>query len=284
MDIFRNLRQMSGIRDDFRGVWEQDMRQFWRLFTVLLTSSMLSPYAWSDDGWGGIKGRFVWEGPLPAPEKLVIERDAEICGDKGLLDESLKVHPENRGVANVVLWLDSRNPLPIHPESQQPGGPVRLDNRGCRFEPRVAVVRTGGVLELVNSDPVAHNAAVYLKRSTPFNDVIPQGKPLERILRKAEQLPARVDCSIHPWMKAWLLVLDHPYAVVSNSDGRFELPRLPAGEWTFRVWQERAGLLKQLQRGGVPETLDKGQLRVVIPAGGEVSLGELGLSSELFRK
>jgi hypothetical protein len=85
-------------------------------------------------------------------------------------------------------------------------------------------------------------------------------------------------------MKAWLLVLDHPYAVVSNSDGRFELPRLPAGEWTFRVWQERAGLLKQLQRGGVPETLDKGQLRVVIPAGGEVSLGELGLSSELFRK
>ena len=153
-----------------------------------------------------------------------------------------------------------------------------------RFEPRVAVLRTGGVLQLVNSDPVAHNAAVYLKRSTPFNDVIPQGMPLERTLKKAEQLPARVDCSIHPWMKAWLLVLDHPYAAVSDADGRFELPHVPAGEWTFRVWQERVGYLKQLQRGSAVEMLDRGQLKLSIPAGAELDAGELVLSAESLKK
>ena len=256
-----------------------------RISGLVLVTIFCSGTTLAGDGWGGLRGRFIWRGEIPVQQELVIERDAEVCGGHGLKDESLLIDPENRGVGNVVVWLDSRTAVPIHPELEKPAGPVRLDNRGCRFEPRVAVLRTGGVLRLVNSDPVAHNAAVYLKRSTPFNDVIPQGGPLDRVIRKAEQLPARVDCSIHPWMKAWLLVLDHPYAAVSGEDGSFELPRLPAGEWTFRVWQERAGLLKQWQRGGsASEVLEKGQFKLTIPAGESLDMGELGLSAELFRK
>ena len=256
------------------------------LRSLLLVSCglLLSAPLTAQDSWGTLKGKFLWAGTIPQPQPLVIERDAEICGNHNLTDESLLVNEKNRGVRNVVIWLDSRSSVPIHPQLAALPAPVKLDNRGCRFEPRVSVLRTGGVLQLVNSDPVAHNAAVYLKRSTPFNDVIPQGMPLERTLKKAEQLPARVDCSIHPWMKAWLLVLDHPYAAVSDADGRFELPRLPAGEWTFRVWQERVGFLKQLQRSGSAEVLDRGQLKLVIPADGELDAGELALSAESLKK
>ena len=256
------------------------------LRSLLLVSCglLLSAPLTAQDSWGTLKGTFLWAGTISQPQPLVIERDAEICGNHNLTDESLLVNEKNRGVRNVVIWLDSRSSVPIHPQLAALPAPVKLDNRGCRFEPRVSVLRTGGVLQLVNSDPVAHNAAVYLKRSTPFNDVIPQGMPLERTLKKAEQLPARVDCSIHPWMKAWLLVLDHPYAAVSDADGRFELPRLPAGEWTFRVWQERVGFLKQLQRSGSAEVLDRGQLKLVIPADGELDAGELALSAESLKK
>lgn len=259
-----------------------------RILLIVWCSSLLiattsQPVA-AQESWGTVRGRFLWAGAIPQPQPLVIERDAEICGTRGLADESLLVNENNRGIRNVVIWLESRSAVPIHPELAVPTAPVKLDNRGCRFEPRVAVLRTGGVLQLVNSDPVAHNAAVYLKRSTPFNDVIPQGMPLERTLKKAEQLPARVDCSIHPWMKAWLLVLDHPYAAVSDADGHFELPHVPAGEWTFRVWQERGGYLKQLQRGGAVEMLDRGQLRLSIPAGAELDAGELVLSAESLKK
>lgn len=261
------------------------MDRLYRILGLFLAMFLGTAGVFADDGWGGLRGKFVWQGEIPVQQELVIERDAEICGGRGLKDESLLIHPENRGVGNVVVWLDSRVAVPIPPELEKSPAPVRLDNRGCRFEPRVSVVRTDGVLQLVNSDPVAHNAAVYLKRSTPFNDVIPQGGPLERVIRKAEQLPARVDCSIHPWMKAWLLVLDHPYAVVSGADGRFELPRLPAGEWTFKFWQERVGLLKQLHRSGrSPELLDKGQLKVVITSGESLDLGDLALFAELFKK
>ncbi len=260
------------------------LRVFLFATCILLFTAPLTATVNAQEAWGRLKGQFLWTGTIPTPQPLVIERDAEVCGANGLTDESLLISSKSRGVQNVVVWLDSRSSVPIHPELKESPAPVKLDNRGCRFEPRVAVLRTGGVLQLVNSDPVAHNAAVYLKRSTPFNDVIPHGMPLERTLKKAEQLPARVDCSIHPWMKAWLLVLDHPYAAVTDADGRFSLPKLPAGEWTFRVWQERVGYLKQVRRSSTVEVLDRGQLKLVIPADGELDTGELVLSAESLKK
>lgn len=254
------------------------------LCCLVLFEMSISPLASAQDAWGGLSGQFLWLGTIPEPKPFVIERDAEVCGGHGLVDESLLVNPKTRGIRNVVIWLESRVSVPIHPEHSSDPATVKLDNKGCRFEPRVTVMQTGGVLKLMNSDPVAHNAAVYLKRSTPFNDVIPQEMPIERTLRKAELLPARIDCSIHPWMKAWLLVLDHPYAAVTDADGRFRIPRIPAGEWTFRVWQERPGYLKQLQRNGATEILDRGQLKLEIPAGETLDLGEIGLSVEMLKK
>ena len=37
---------------------------------------------------------------------------------------------------------------------------VVLDNKDCRFEPHVAVVRTSQKLALKNSDPVGHNSKI----------------------------------------------------------------------------------------------------------------------------
>jgi hypothetical protein len=44
-----------------------------------------------------------------------------------------------------------------------------------------------------------------------------------------------------------VLVVDHPFAAVTDERGAFEIPDLPAGRYNFRVWHERVGLLdKQL--------------------------------------
>ena len=48
-------------------------------------------------------------------------------------------------------------------------------------------------------------------------------------------------------MRAVLLVVDHPFAAVTDELGAFEIVNLPAGKYSFRVWHERAGFLdKQL--------------------------------------
>ena len=250
--------------------------------------AVLAGIAWrndavADDAWGSIKGRIVYSEDAPAPQKIDVERDAEVCGIVGLVEESLVVHKENRGIRNVAIWLETRDEIPVHPDLTElpPKAPV-MDNRDCRFEPRMLAVRTGQMFELKNSDPVAHNAAVYARRNTPFSEIIPMNQPLQKKFAKSETLPVRVDCSIHAWMKAWLIVADHPYVAVTGEDGSFEIRNVPVGEWKFRFWQERPGFLQTLITEGKPAPLEKGNWVLSITADKTLDLGELIAPAEQF--
>jgi hypothetical protein len=227
-------------------------------------------------GWGTLKGRIVFDGQPPAPEPLDITRDQEVCGELRLVDESLVVDPENRGIRHVAVWLDSRDAVPVHPDLMAfPEMLTVLDNRQCRFEPRMVAVRTGQVMALKNSDPIAHNAAVFARRNQPFSEIIPFDQPLQKKFARAETLPVRVDCSIHAWMKAWIIILDHPCVAVTGPDGRFEIRNIPAGDWKFHFWHERPGNLLQLRQGDSMVALDKGQWSITIHPDGEHDLGVL---------
>jgi len=45
----------------------------------------------------------------------------------------------------------------------------------------------------------------------------------------------------HPWEKAYVAVMDHPFFAVSDESGRFEIRGLPPGTYTLVVWHERLG-------------------------------------------
>ena len=252
--------------------------------SVAVAIGMAFPHdAAADDAWGTIKGRIVYSENAPAAEKIDVERDADVCGKVGLVDESLVVDQENRGICNVAIWLDTREQIPEHPSfNDQPKEVPVIDNRDCRFQPRMLTVRTGQIFELKNSDPVAHNAAVYARRNTPFSEIIPQNQPLQKKFSKAETLPVRVDCSIHSWMKAWLIVSDHPYVAVTDEDGNFEIRNVPAGEWEFRFWHERPGYLQSLVTNGQLAPLQKGNWGQNIAADKTLDLGDLIAPAEQF--
>jgi hypothetical protein len=91
------------------------------------------------------------------------------------------------------------------------------------------------------------------------------GLPLTFRIR--EPSPVAVKCDIHPWMIAWWLVIDHPYAAVTNEHGEFLIENLPAGEHRFRVWHERA------------EWIDKA-LTVTIADGKTVELAPIEVAAE----
>ena len=252
-------------------------------YFIMATGFVGQQSAIADDAWGSIKGRIIYSGDPFVPDKITVERDPAVCGAVQQVDESLVVNPENRGIRNIAIWLETRDSIPVHPDLKDaPQKAPVLDNHNCRFEPRMLAIRTGQVFEISNSDPVAHNAAVYARRNLPFSEIIPMNQPLQKKFGKFEALPVRVDCSIHPWMKAWLIVSEHPYVAVTGEDGSFEIQNIPAGEWKFRFWHERSGYLQSLVSDGTPAPLEKGNWVLNIAADKTLELGDLIAPAEQF--
>ena len=50
-----------------------------------------------------------------------------------------------------------------------------------------------------------------------------------------------VQCNQHPWMRAYINVMSHPYFAVSAGDGKFTIPNLPPGEYTVAAVHEKFG-------------------------------------------
>ena len=142
-------------------------------------------------------------------------------------------------LANAFVWV--KKGLPKRKKWPVPEEKAVLDQKGCRYVPRVQGVRVGQIFELRNSDMLLHNSRGFLRRNRQFNVGQPSGsKPRERKFRRAE-IGAMVTCDVHPWMKAYFHVVDHPFFAVTGVDGKFELTGLPAGEYSVGVWHESFG-------------------------------------------
>jgi plastocyanin len=193
--------------------------------------------------WGDLKVRFTYDGPAPKADRVNVNKDAQFCGTFGLVNEDLVVNPENGGIANVVVFLYNRDSTPpIHPDYDESAtAEVVLDNKKCRFEPRVAVLRTTQTLILKNSDSVAHNTNYTCFANASDNVLIPAGGQIAKNLTEPEIRAVPVACNIHPWMKGWVVVRDTPYAAVSDKNGELIIKNLPVGEWTFQFYQEAVG-------------------------------------------
>lgn len=203
--------------------------------------------------WGNLKAKFVLDGTAPTPAKLKVDKDVEYCGKFGLLDESTKVG-KNGELADVVVYL-SKKPAQIHPDYDALlKEEVKIDNAKCRFAGHVTFIRTGQKLVIGNSDPMGHNTKADFFNNQSFNDLIPAKGSVTKVFQKAEATPSQISCSIHPWMSARLLILDHPYAAISNEKGELEIKNLPVGKHTFTVWHEPKFVTnlggKALKRGG----------------------------------
>jgi plastocyanin len=239
-------------------------------------------------GWGNLKGKFVFDGKAPTPAKLKIDKDPAVCAAPGhvLVDETLVVGDDG-GIANIVvaLYLKPGDKKPeTHPSfAELIKKPAELDNIKCRFEPRITVVYAGQELILKNSDPVGHNVKANLLINPAFNDLIPGGGKLTKTtLKKEERLPAETSCSIHPWMRGYLVVREDPYVAVSAADGTFEIKNIPAGKWTFRAWQERSGYIEEVKLDGKATKWDKGRFDVEIKDGADFDLGEVKIGIKEF--
>ncbi len=239
------------------------------LRTALLSSEAGAAEAESTPvgtGWATLKGRFLFAGTPGERAVLTVDKDMEVCSRDGmkLYDQSLRIDPENKGLADVVLFVRKSTRVK---EASPSGEPLVFDQKNCEFITPVFAARVGRPVDVRNSDPIGHNTNIS---GTPFNQLIPADGGSIFTPGSENGMPVSVTCNIHPWMKAYAVFRKDGYVAVSAVDGAFEMPDLPAGEpLEFQVWHSRAagGLkldrpdLKWSPKGRFKITLDPDQVK-----------------------
>ncbi|MEQ9501855.1 MAG: hypothetical protein RIT81_33595 [Deltaproteobacteria bacterium] len=119
---------------------------------------------------------------------------------------------------------------------------AKLDQKGCRYIPKVLGVMKKQKIEIINSDPTLHNVHAFAKRGE-FNQAMPkQGQKITKKFKKA-QVMVPIKCDVHSWMEAYVGVMEHPFFATSGSDGSFEIPGdgLKDGEYEVVFWHKTLG-------------------------------------------
>lgn len=183
---------------------------------------------------GGLSGKIVFAGTPPPAKKVDVTIDQYACGTSKDADD-LIVSPR-REIANAVVSIENAPPGAAWPAAA--ANPT-IDQRGCAFVPRIVVVATGGTVDFLNNDRLLHNIHATPKLNVSFNRTQPKDRTIPVTFQKAEII--RIDCDLHSWMRAWVVVADHPYYRVTLGDGAFAYDNLPAGRYRIHIWHERLG-------------------------------------------
>jgi plastocyanin len=258
-------------------------------FLVMCLAVLSSAGVCFADG-SSFKGQFFYDGTPPAMKELPASaKDKADCGDPSLKvpDETFVINPENKGFANIIVYLTvpmgGKKPPVSADSAKLKDAEILLDNKLLRFQPHVLVVQTGQKVVLGNSDKISHNTNIAFGGvgNPASNEALPAGAKINKVYQKEERVPTNVACNVHPYMKAYLLVRDNPYFAVSDKDGKFEIKNVPDGEWQFTVWQEKSGYITTVKVGDKAATWAKGKLTQKF-AGKEVDLGKILVSPKNF--
>ena len=190
---------------------------------------------------GELTGKVTLKG-TPPPEKDIVplKNDAN-CGPlvSGMPKTQFFVVGDGGALADavvVVKGLEGKS-------SGASAAPLVIDQHGCIYVPQIAAVQTGQKIVVKNSDPVLHN--VHTTPAVAGNEEknmaqMPKAADLEFSFAKAEDF-LRFKCDVHPWMFAWVTVVDHPYYAVTGADGSFKIANVPPGKYTVEVKHRKGG-------------------------------------------
>ena len=202
---------------------------------------------------GNITGTVTYDGDAPERPALTATKDQH-CIDAvtGTKSEALVVST-GKGIKNVVIYARVPRTKVTLPEKN----PV-MDQKGCAYYPHVLVVPVGATVDLVSSDPVAHNVHSHSQKNEAVNTLIPKpGVVIPHTVEKAEQI--KFTCDIHAWMTGYIVAVpSNFYTVTGGKDaegnwissdayeesadtGGYMLKEVPAGKARVVAWHEELG-------------------------------------------
>ncbi len=211
-----------------------------------------------------IRGKVVWDGDgipkvltMPFPKD---NQDAPKCPADipvgGIFGEERGwfVNPGNKGVRYTLVFLKPPKGFSMPPVGDEAkklpkdkdGKEIKVVVMGqphCQFEPRVISLHPDQKLQFINDSEkeMAHDSKLQgpndYQKSLAWKD-----KTEEIDLRGKDTEPNVVSCAKHQGiMSAFIWKMTHPYAVVTDENGEFELkdvPVLKGDQMILTVWNE----------------------------------------------
>jgi len=187
-----------------------------------------------------VTGKVSFTGDKPAMKNIDMSANPACArAHAGAPQKSEEVVVNSNGtLKNVFVWVKTGVPDRQWPV---PPTPVELAQKGCMYGPHVIGVMSNQDIKIVNDDPTNHNIHPLPKINQEWNESQPPNgdSKLKKFAREEVMIP--VKCNVHPWMRSYIGVVNHPFFAVTGDDGTFTIKGLPPGKYTVEAWHEKYG-------------------------------------------
>ena len=204
---------------------------------------------------GNVTGMAMIDGTAPKNEPIKMNADP-YCSKANTtpqFQETYMVGADGKSLENVFVYVkDGLGNYMFDP----PSGPMKIDQKDCRYHPHVFGLRVGQELDITNSDTTLHNIHALPKDNSEFNTAQPIVGMLMKHTFDKPEIMVPFKCEVHGWMNAYVGVVANPYFTVTGPDGKFSLKGLPPGTYTIDAWQEKLGHMTQSVTIAASETKD----------------------------
>lgn len=206
--------------------------------------------------WGAIKGRLVFDGPIPERKEVDLDKSNLSASDLmwfksmgPILNQEWVVDRQSRAIQWVYVWLlpeDPKGKMIVHPSRLPVPADRKLvvvDQEPSGYVPHAVALQPGQGLLMRNRGPVTHVFNMTAFANPSFNRAMNSGSEIDLPDLKFEKSAIQINCPPHPWERMWLRTFAHPYFAATGADGSFEIKLAPAGKCRLVVWHEQSGFL-----------------------------------------
>lgn len=186
-----------------------------------------------------ISGRITLQGVEAAQlTKSVDVGGNPFCTEHGrIADPTWKIAADG-ALADVVVTISGSQRA-----SNLPATAPLIDQTHCEFVPHTIAIQPGQNVRFHNSDLTFHNIRIVRHEAGTLSggdnlDNLAQASRGDENVRSFDTPGVyRLECDVHRWMKAWVVVHEGIHSAVSASDGRYTISRaLADGVYTVQAW------------------------------------------------
>ena len=188
-----------------------------------------------------VTGKVTLAGTAPVMKTLDMSANAFCVRAHSTPQKSEEVQVgANGALKDVFVWIKDGDAV-TSKTWQVPTTAVSLDQNGCMYKPHVIGVMAGQNIDIKTSDQTNHNIHPMPTVNQEWNESQAPGSEDKMKSFPRQEVMIPVKCQIHPWMKAYIGVVNHPFFAVTGDDGSYTIKGLPPGTYTLEFWQEKYG-------------------------------------------